>query len=290
MKQAAMKVGEKKAGTLTAGRTIIYILLALGSFVMIMPLYWMLLSSMKGNTELFRMPPTFWPEKMMIVQNYGKVLNASASFKFMQYYANSVGTGIVNTAVSVFTSAIVGYVFAKYQFKFRNVLFMVMMACMMIPYETLMVSVYKIMIGFGWTNSYLVLTVPYFVNIFGIFLMRQFMVDIPDDYLDAAEIDGCGQFRTFCSIILPLVKPALSALCIFMFMSTWNSYLWPLISVHSKSLFTLPVGLSALYNDRGRQIDMIMAASTLSIVPICIVFALAQKQFVKGITMAGIKG
>ncbi|MEA5014828.1 MAG: carbohydrate ABC transporter permease [Candidatus Limiplasma sp.] len=290
MKHAAMVAEEQKPGRLTVGRMLMYILLVLGSLIMIMPLYWMLLSSMKGNTELFRMPPTFWPEKMMLVENYGKVLNASASFKFTQYYVNSVGTGIVNTIMSVFTSSLVGYVFAKYQFKFRNVLFMVMMACMMIPYETLMVSVYKIMIGFGWTNTYLVLTVPYFINIFGIFLMRQFMVDIPDDYLDAAEIDGCGQFRTFFSIILPLVKPALSALCIFMFMSTWNSYMWPLISVHSKSLFTLPVGLSALFNDRGRQIDMIMAASTLSIVPICVVFALAQKQFVKGITMAGIKG
>lgn len=274
----------------TLGNIIVYTLLFVGSIIMILPLYWMILSSMKGNTELFRMPPSIWPEKMMIMENYGKVLNSSASFKFMRYYGNSIGTGLINTLVSVFTSAIVGYVFAKYQFKFRNTLFLVMMACMMIPYETLILSVYKIMIGFGWTNTYLVLTVPYFVNIFGIFLMRQFMVDIPDDYIDAAEIDGCGQFRTFIFIVLPLVRPALSALAIFMFMSTWNSYLWPLISVNSKNLFTLPVGLSALFNDRGRQIDLIMAASTLSILPICIVFAFTQKQFVKGITMVGLKG
>jgi ABC-type glycerol-3-phosphate transport system permease component len=165
-----------------------------------------------------------------------------------------------------------------------------MMACMMIPYETLMVPLYKNQIALGWVNTYLVLTVPYFVNIFGIFLMRQFMVDLPDDYIEAAEIDGCSQFRTFFSIILPLVKPALSALSIFMFMATWNSYMWPLISVNSKKLFTLPVGMSALFNDRGRQVDLIMAASTLAIVPICIVFASAQKQFIAGIAMAGIKG
>ncbi len=271
-------------------KLLAYLLLALGAVVMIMPLYWMLISSMKGNTELFRMPPTFWPQELRIVENYTKVLTPSSSFKFLRYYANSLGTGLLNTVVSVFTSAIVGYVFAKYKFRFRNAIFLLMMACMMIPYETLMISVYKIMVGFGWTNTYLVLTVPYFVNIFGIFLMRQFMVDIPDDYIDAAEIDGCGQIRTFFSIIMPLVKPALAALAIFMFMSTWNSYLWPLISVHSKDLFTLPVGLNALYYDRGRQIDVLMAASTLSIVPICVIFALAQKQFIKGITMAGIKG
>ena len=285
-----LKESNKKIGGLTPGKVLIYALLAVGSLIMILPLYWMILSSMKGNTELFRMPPTLWPETMKLAENYAKVLTYSSSFRFMQYYANSIMTGVVNTVVSVFTSALVGYVFAKYRFKFRNTLFLIMMACMMIPYETLMISVYKIMIAFGWTNTYLVLTVPYFINIFGIFLMRQFMVDIPDDYIDASEIDGCGQFRTFFSIILPMVRPALSALCIFMFMSSWNSYMWPLISVNSKSLFTLPVGLSALFNDRGRQIDMIMTASTLSIVPICIVFALAQRQFVKGITMAGIKG
>lgn len=269
---------------------LVFVLLLIGCTVMLLPLIWMLLSSMKGNTELFRMPPTIWPEDNKFMANYTKVLTPSASFSFLRYYANSLGTGILNTIISVFTSSIVGFIFAKYQFKFKNTLFMVMMACMMIPYETLMVPLYKIMISFGWINSYMVLTIPYFVNIFGIFLMRQFMVDIPDDYIDAAEIDGCGQFRTFVSVILPLVKPALAALSIFMFISTWNSYMWPLISVNSKKLFTLPVGMSALFNDRGRQIDLMMAASTLAIVPICIVFGVAQKQFIAGIAMTGIKG
>ena len=269
---------------------VIFVLLCLGAFLMILPLFWMLVSSMKGNTELFKMPPTLWPVNNKLTVNYGKVLTISPSFNFLRYYANSLGTGILNTVVSVFTSAIVGYIFAKYNFKFRNALFLIMMACMMIPYETLMVPLYKNQIALGWVNTYLVLTVPYFVNIFGIFLMRQFMVDLPDDYIEAAEIDGCSQLRTFFSIILPLVKPALSALAIFMFMSTWNSYMWPLISVNSKKLFTLPVGMSALFNDRGRQVDLIMAASTLAIVPICIVFASAQKQFIAGIAMAGIKG
>lgn len=269
---------------------VIFVLLCLGALLMILPLFWMLISSMKGNTELFKMPPTLWPVNNKFLQNYGKVLTISPSFNFIRYYANSLGTGILNTVVSIFTSSIVGFIFAKYNFKFRNTLFLIMMACMMIPYETLMVPLYKNQIALGWVNTYLVLTVPYFVNIFGIFLMRQFMVDLPDDYIEAAEIDGCGQFRTFFSIILPLVRPALSALAIFMFMATWNSYMWPLISVNSKKLFTLPVGMSALFNDRGRQVDLIMAASTLAIVPICIVFASAQKQFIAGIAMAGIKG
>ena len=264
--------------------------LLLGSFIMILPLYWMIISSMKSNTELFMMPPTLWPVDNMLVQNYMRVLTPTATFQFLRYYANSLGTGLINTVVVVFTSAITGYIFAKYSFPFRNTLFLIMMACMMIPYETLMIPLYRIMLNFGWVNTYLVLTVPYFVNIFGIFLMRQFMLDIPDDFIDAAEMDGCSQFRTFTSIILPLVRPALAALSIFMFMATWNSYLWPLISVNSRSLFTLPVGMGALFSDRGRQVDLIMAASTLAIIPICAVFAMAQRQFIEGITMAGIKG
>ena len=165
-----------------------------------------------------------------------------------------------------------------------------MLACMMIPYDTLMIPLYRIMVSLGWNNSYLVLTIPYFVNIFGIFLMRQFMVSIPDDFIDAAEIDGCTMFRTFFSIILPMVRPAIAALCIFLFMATWNSFMWPLIAVNSRSLFTLPVGMGAFFNDRGRQVDLIMAASTMMVLPICVVFAMAQKNFIQGITMAGIKG
>ncbi len=159
-----------KGKRLGAGKAAIYVLLLVGSLLMILPLVWMLLSSMKGNSELLRVPPTIWPQDNHLVENYSKVLEGTASFKFLRYYANSVGTALLNTAVSVFSSAIVGYVFAKYKFRGRNFLFLVMMACMMIPYETLMVPLYKLMVGLEWTNTYLVLTVPYFVNIFGIFL------------------------------------------------------------------------------------------------------------------------
>lgn len=265
---------------------IIFLLLALGAILMFLPLVWMVLSSFKTQTELFRMPPSILPEQW-VTSNFQRVFD---TMPFLRYYANSVGTGIVNTVVGVFTSTIVGYVFAKYKFPFRNLLFVIVLSFMMIPYDTMMIPLYKLMTGLGWTNSYLVLTVPYFVNITGIFLMRQFFMDLPDDYLEAAEIDGCGQFKTFWRIAMPMARPAMATLVIFLFMASYNSYLWPLISVNSRDFFTLPVGIAAMMFDRGNQMDLMMAASTMIILPVCILFGVAQKNFVEGLTMGGVKG
>ena len=180
--------------------------------------------------------------------------------------------------------------FAKYDFPCREPLFLLVLACMMIPYETLMPTVYKIMVKFGWTNSYLVLTIPYFCNIFGIFLMRQFFLDLPNDYMEAAEIDGCGQLRTWWSVAMPMARSTVATLVIFLFMGTYNSFLWPLISVDSRKYFTLPVGIQSMLSDRGSQYAMLMAASSMVIVPVCIIFAAMQKQFIEGMTAGGIKG
>lgn len=262
------------------------ILMIIGSFFMILPFYWMLISSFKSQNELLRMPPTLYPHKL-VTTSFKRVLD---SIPFIRYYINSLATGIINTVVGVFTSAIIGFVFAKYEFKGRNVVFMIILAFIMIPYEVLMVPLYKLMATLKFTNSYFVLTVPYFVNIFGIFLMRQFYVDLPNDYLEAADVDGCGHLKRFMMIAFPMAKPMLSALFIYLFMATYNSYLWPLISVSSNDLFTLPVGIAAFFSDRGNQVDLIMAASTMMIVPIIIVFSFSQKNFVEGLTVGGIKG
>lgn len=269
-----------------AGYWIALILMTAGAILMSIPLIWMLLSAFKTQNELYQMPPTLLP-KQFSWENFKAVFEA---MPFLRYYANSLGTSAVNTVVGVLSSSLFGFVFAKYKFPGRDVLFVVILACMMIPYETLMTSVYKIMVGFKWTNSYIVLTVPYFVNIFGIFLMRQFFVDLPDGFLEAAEIDGCGQFRTYWSIAMPMAKSMLAALAIFLFMASYNSFLWPLISVDSRTFFTLPVGIASMLSDRGNQMAMLMAASTMVMLPVCIVFAVAQKNFVAGLTLGGIKG
>lgn len=257
-----------------------------GAVIMILPLYWMVMSAFKGQTELLQMPPTMYPHEF-IVTNFQRVLEG---IPFLRYYANSLVTSLVNTVVGVFTSAIIGYTFAKYKFKGRDIIFFIILAFMMIPYDTLMIPLYKLMAGLHLTNSYFVLTVPYFCNIFGIFLMRQFYLDLPNDYLEAAQADGCGHMKRFLKIAFPMAKPMMSALFIYLFMASYNSYLWPLISVSKRNLFTLTVGIGAFFNDRGTQTDLIMAASTMMIIPVVIVFALAQKNFVEGLTVGGVKG
>lgn len=257
-----------------------------GAVIMILPLYWMIMSAFKGQTELLQMPPTMYPHEF-IITNFQRVLDG---IPFLRYYANSLITSLINTVVGVFTSAIIGFTFAKYKFKGRDIIFFIILAFMMIPYDTLMIPLYKLMAGMHLTNSYFVLTVPYFCNIFGIFLMRQFYLDLPNDYLEAAEADGCGHMKRFLKIAFPMAKPMMSALFIYLFMASYNSYLWPLISVSKRKLFTLTVGIGAFFNDRGTQTDLIMAASTMMIIPVVIVFALAQKNFVEGLTVGGVKG
>ncbi len=270
----------------TIGYYVIVFIITIFSLIMLLPLIWMLLSAFKTQGELLRMPPTFLPEHF----NFDNFIKVFEAMPFLRYYANSVGTSIINTGVGALSSALFGYVFAKYKFPGRDIIFWVILACMMIPYETLMIPLYKTMVRFGWNNTYLVLTIPYFVNIFGIFLMRQSFFDLPDDYLEAAETDGCGQLRTFWSIALPMELPTISALCIFLFMASFNSFLWPLISTDSRKLFTLPVGVASMLSDRGNQMAMLMAASTMMILPIFIVFTVAQKNFISGLSLGGIKG
>lgn len=276
----------KKRQRRTIGYYIILTIMSVGAILMLFPTIWMILCSFKTQNEMYQMPPTFLP-KQFDLDNFISVFK---QMPFARYYLNSVATSFLNMVVGVLTSALIGYVFAKYQFPGREVLFLVVLACMMIPYETLMPTVYKIMVKFHWTDSYLVLTIPYFCNIFGIFLMRQFFLDLPNDYLEAAEIDGCGQLRTWWSVAMPMARSTVATLVIFLFMSSYNSFLWPLISTDTRKYFTLPVGIQSMLSDRGSQYSMLMAASTMVIVPVCIIFSMMQKQFIEGMTAGGIKG
>lgn len=270
----------------TPGYYAILAVMSIGAIAMLFPIVWMFLCSFKTQNEMYQMPPTFLPNQW----NLDNYISVFKQMPFGQYYLNSLGTSALNMVIGVLTSSLIGYVFAKYQFPAREPLFLLVLACMMIPYETLMPTVYKIMVKFGWTNSYLVLTIPYFCNIFGIFLMRQFFLDLPNDYMEAAEIDGCSQLRTWWSVAMPMARSTIATLVIFLFMGTYNSFLWPLISVDSRKYFTLPVGIQSMLSDRGSQYAMLMAASSMVIVPVCIIFAVMQKQFIEGMTAGGIKG
>ena len=268
------------------GYWLMFVLMTLIAFVSFFPFFWMFLSSFKTQSELLSMPPTFFPNNFTTA-NYTQVFK---QMPFTRYYINSLLTSGLNTLVGVISSSLIGYVFAKYEFPYKNVIFLVVLACMMIPYETLMPTVYKMMVGIKWTNSYKVLTIPYFVNIFGIFLMRQFYLDLPDDYLEAAEVDGCSQFEIWARIAMPMANSTTSSLVIFLFMASYNSFMWPLISVDSRKLFTLPVGIASMIWDRGNQYAMLLAAASMIIVPVCILFAFMQRKFIEVMTSGGING
>lgn len=263
-----------------------FILLIAGAVVMLLPFYWMTISSFKTPLELFKMPPTWFPQTFTL-ENYKKVFE---TIPFWTYLRNSLGIGIVNTSVGLFTSTLLGFIFAKCKFPGRNIIFISIIVCLIIPYQMLMIPLFKIMLSFGWIDSLKVLTFPYFYNIFGIFLMKQFMMDVPDELIDAASIDGCSHFGALFRVVIPVVKPALGTLSIFLFMGSWDSFMWPLISINSQNLMTLPIGLSSFVTAIGGKYDYLMAASLMTILPMLIIFLFAQKKFIEGIALQGMKG
>jgi len=265
---------------------ILIFILSIGAILMVLPLIWMILSSFKPSVELLRMPPTWLPERGFWIGNYQEVLRL---IRFERYMLNSLYVSIINTAVGLYLCSFTAYVFAKYRFPGRNFFFLILLGTMMIPFQVIMIPMYTLMLKMNWADSYLSLTVPYFYSIFGVFLMRQFILKLPNDLMDAAFIDGCNHFGVFFRIVLPLVRTALAALGIFLFMASWDDYLWPLIVINSDKLRTIPLGLGAFIHSRSTKYDLLMAASTMAVLPIFVVFFAAQKNFIEGIALAGIK-
>lgn len=263
-----------------------YLILVAGAIAMLLPFWWMIISSFKSSVELFKMPPTWFPQNFTL-ENYKKVFEL---IPFLSYLKNSLAVGIVTTLVGMFTSSLLGYIFAKYEFPGKNIIFISILVCLIVPYQMLMIPLFKIMLSFGWLDTYKVLTIPYFYNIFGIFLMRQFMRDVPNELMEAAEIDGCSNFGTFFKIVIPVVTPALATLSIFLFMASWDSFMWPLIAINSESLMTLPIGLNSFLTSHGGNYGYLMAASLMTIIPMVLVFLVSQKKFIEGIALQGVKG
>jgi multiple sugar transport system permease protein len=258
----------------------------MGSILMILPFVWMLLSSFKPALELLKMPPTWFPEEGFRINNYKEVLRL---IPFHRYMLNSILLAGINTIVGLFACSLTGYIFAKYKFKGQNIIFILVLGSMMIPFQVIMIPMYSLMVKIKWVNSHLSLTIPYFYSIFGVFLMRQFMIKLPNDLIESAFIDGCSHFRIYFTIIIPLIKTAISTLGIFLFMASWNDYLWPLIVINKDVLRTIPLGLGEFVHARGTRYDLLMAASVMAVLPIIIVFFAAQRNFIEGISMTGIK-
>ena len=208
---------------------------------------------------------------------------------YSRYFVNSVFIATASTLLTLFFCSLGGYAFAKYQFRGQKILFGILLASMMVPFQVLLVPLFGLMYDIGWLNSYKAIIIPFSVGAFGVFLMRQFIVTIPSELLDAARIDGCSEFGIYYRIVLPIIKPALGALTIYSFLGSWNGYLWPLIILRDEAKYTLPIGLANLVGIYRQDYGMLMAGTLLSLMPIVILFLAMQREFVQGITLGSVK-
>ncbi len=208
---------------------------------------------------------------------------------YNRYFINSVFIATASTLLTLFFCSLGGYAFAKYQFRGQKILFGILLASMMVPFQVLLVPLFGLMYDIGWLNSYKAIIIPFSVGAFGVFLMRQFIVTIPSELLDAARIDGCSEFGIYYRVVLPIIKPALGALTIYSFLGSWNGYLWPLIILRDDVKYTLPIGLANLVGTYRQDYGMLMAGTLLSLTPIVILFLAMQREFVQGITLGGVK-
>lgn len=208
---------------------------------------------------------------------------------YNRYFINSVFIATGSTLLTLFFCSLGGYAFAKYQFRCQKILFGILLASMMVPFQVLLVPLFGLMYDIGWLNSYKAIVIPFSVGAFGVFLMRQFIVTIPSELIDAARIDGCSEFGIYYRIVLPIIKPALGALTIYSFLGSWNGYLWPLIILRDEAKYTLPIGLANLFGIYRQDYGMLMAGTLLSLMPIVILFLAMQREFVQGITLGSVK-
>ena len=265
-----------------------YLLLTLIGFTMVVPFMWMLSTSFKPATEITR--ANFFPEEPTI-DAYNVVINDT---NLPRWYLNSLVVAIFSTVSVAFFDTLAGYVFAKYNFPFKRVIFIIFLSSLMVPTEMLIIPWFIMssnpIIGGSWVDTYWGIAFPGVITAAGIFLMRQFMQGVPDELLDAARIDGVSEFGLFWRIAVPLSLPAIGALCIFNFLGNWNAFIWPLIATTQQEMFTLPVGIQSFSSESGIDWNLIMTGASLSVVPLLIVVIIFQRYIIEGIALTGLKG
>ncbi len=257
------------------------------ALMMLIPFLWMLSSSIKTDREVFIMDPFVWIPKVPRWSNYSAIWTKIPFGKFVE---NTVFLTLVVTALQLLTSSFAAYAFAKLEFRHRNMLFLAYIATIAMPWQVYMVPQFIMMRKMGLNDKLLAIICLQAFSAFGVFMMKQFYADIPDELCEAARIDGMSEYRIYFKIMLPLSKPALSTLTIFTFVATWNDYLGPLIYLKSQSKKTIQLGLKMFISQYSSDYGLIMAGSVLSLIPVLIVFLILQKYFVEGVATTGLKG
>lgn len=269
-------------------QSIVLLILIVGSVAMLFPFAWMVVSSLKSQEKVFVFPPEWIPDPI-VWQNYVEALIYKP---FYLYIFNTLIIVALNEVAILLSSSFVGYGFARITFPGRDFWFTIVLATLMVPFFALMVPQFIIFTKLGWIDTFLPLTFPYFFGggAFNIFLFRQFFRSLPEELADAGRIDGCSEFAIYWRIMMPLCKPALATVGVFTFLNAWNDFLGPLLYLRTDSHFTVSIGLATFRSIMNTRWDLLMAASTAMVVPIVVLFFFAQRYFVEGIVLSGLKG
>lgn len=253
---------------------------------MVFPFVWMMIASLMTAGEIQLRPPVWLPATPQF-NNYAELVD---SIPIARLYFNSLFTSGIIVFGVLLSSSLAGFAFAKYRFPGREFLFYLILATMMIPFFVTLIPVFFIVRQLGWIDTYQGLVIPGLTSAYGIFLMRQFMITVPDEIIDAARIDGASELSIYWRIVLPLIKPALATLGTFVFIGAWNNFLWPLLVLNSRELMTLPLGINSLRSLYADNTNLLMAGTAVSVLPMLFVFIYLQRYFIQGIALTGLKG
>ncbi len=265
---------------------LLYGALAVGVALSLTPLLWMVVASLMPAGEATNYPPRLWPSTVTF-EHYAALFTR---LDLGRYLLNSALLASAVTVIALFINSMAGYAFAKFRFRYRDRLFQGLLAAMVIPAQVAMLPLFLLLKQFGLINTYWGVIIPGMASIFGIFLIRQYLLAIPDSLLDAARMDGAGEFRIYWSLILPLCRPILVTLAIFTFLGAWNDFMWPLIVLTDSSMYTLPVALANLLGEHVQDTELMMAGSVLTVLPVMLLFVALQKYYIAGIMLGGMKG
>ncbi len=261
--------------------------LIFGSAIMFLPFFWMISTSLKTFPETIKVPIQWLPTALQW-GNYPHIWQNQPLWK--NYFFNSFYTTIVTVVLEVILSIFAAYAFSRMKFVGKSILFALLLSTMMIPGEVLLVPNYMTLAKLKWINTYNALIIPFIVSVFAIFLLRQHFLQIPDELQEAAYLDGAGHGRFLFQIMVPLSRPPIATIALLKFVGSWNAFFWPLLMTNSPKMRTVPVGLMSLMQDEGPQYQIWMAAATLALIPVVIVFLAAQKQFMESVAKSGLKG
>ena len=267
-------------------KVAIYIVLILGAILMLFPFVFMLLTSFKTLGEAMAIPPVLFPAEFQF-QNYAEAMQIAP---FDIYFRNTLISAVGNTILTLIVTIFAAFAFTRYRFLGNNLIFSLLLATMMVPGEILIIKNYETVAMFGWLDSFEGLIIPWIANVFYIFLLRQYFMQIPEQLYKAAKIDGCSDIKYLYKIILPNTKSALVTIAILNFISSWNAFLWPLLITNSDEMRVLTIGLTHFTSDAGSDVHLQMAAATIIVLPIIVVYLILRKHIISGVTRGGLKG